>query len=403
MTDMTTNEQMRQWTGPALFSYGFRPFFLFGALWAATAMVLWILMLSGQLNLPTLFDPVSWHAHEFLFGYLGAIIAGFLLTAVPNWTGRLPVVGWSLALLFAVWGLGRIAITFSAIIPAPMPVALDLSFPLLLGAVILREIIAGKNWRNLVVLVLLAVFTLANLVFHIEAARGQYAAQGFGLRMGVGTVILMISLIGGRVVPSFTRNWMVAAGKSDLPTPPMQRFDKATMVMTVFALLLWVAMPAAPVTGAALVVIGMLHVQRLMRWKGQHTLSEPLLWILHLGYAFVPLGALLEGVAILSPDLLALGAAQHMWMAGGFAMMTLAVMARSSLGHTGQALTAGSGSVVMFMCVPASVVFRIAAGVWPDMADTLYALSAVFWIGAFAGFAGLYGASLLTPRPVRAS
>jgi uncharacterized protein involved in response to NO len=398
---MTTNEQIRKWTGPALFSYGFRPFFLFGAIWAATTMVLWIVMLSGVLSLPTRLDPVTWHAHEFLFGYLGAIIAGFLLTAVPNWTGRLPVVGWPLALLFGVWISGRIAITFSAMIPAPLSVVIDLSFTLLLGAMILREIIAGKNWRNLVVLALLAVFTLANLIFHIEAAHGDFAAQGYGLRLGVGTVIMLIALIGGRVVPSFTRNWMVAAAKEGLPTPPMQRFDKATMIVSVFALILWVVLPQAQITGAALVVTGTLHLQRLVRWQGHRTLAEPLLWVLHLGYVFVPLGALLEGAAILRPDLLALGAAQHLWMAGGFAMMTLAVMARSTLGHTGQVLTAGRGSVAMFMCVLASVVLRIAAGIWPEVADILYALSALFWTSAFAGFIALYGASLLRPKPDR--
>lgn len=400
---MTTNAQIRQWTGPALFSYGFRPFFLFGAVWAAAAMVLWIMMLSELLGLPTRLDPVSWHAHEFLFGYLGAIIAGFLLTAVPNWTGRLPVVGWPLALLFGVWVAGRIAITVSALLPGVWSAVVDLSFPLLLGAMILREIIAGRNWRNLVVLVLLAVFTVANLVFHIEAARGDYAAQGYGLRLGVGTVIMMIALIGGRVIPSFTRNWMVAAQKAGSPTPPMQRFDKATMIVTAFALLLWVFLPTAQVTGAAFIVVGGLHLQRLARWKGHRTLSEPLLWVLHLGYVFVPLGALLEGGAILRPDLLALGAAQHLWMAGGFAMMTLAVMARSTLGHTGQILTAGRGSVAMFMCVPGSVGLRLAAGIWPQAADLLYALSALFWVGAFTGFLGLYGRSLLRPKPERRS
>lgn len=398
---MTTSEQIRGWQGPALFSYGFRPFFLFGALWAALAMVIWIMTLGGWASLPSRLDPVSWHAHEFLFGYLGAIIAGFLLTSVPNWTGRLPVVGWPLAAVFVLWMLGRLCIAFSALIPAPWPATIDLLFPVVLFGMILREIIAGRNWRNLVVLVLLAVFTLANLIFHIEAARGAYAAQGYGLRLGVGTVVMMISLIGGRVVPSFTRNWLVAAGKTDLPCPPMQRFDKATLIVTAAALVLWVFLPLAAVSGAALVVAGVLHLLRLKRWSGHRTLPEPLLWVLHLGYLFVPLGALLEGFAILRPDLLVLNAAQHMWMAGGFAMMTLAVMTRATLGHTGQALTAGPGSVAMFMCILGSVAFRIAAGVWPDVSGTLYAVSALFWISAFAGFAVLHGASLLRPKPAR--
>lgn len=399
---MTTSEQSRRWTGPALFSYGFRPFFLFGALWAAVAMVLWIMALGGMISLPTRLDPVSWHAHEFLFGYLGAIIAGFLLTAVPNWTGRLPVVGWPLAFLFGVWVLGRLFMALSALIPGLVPVIVDLLFPLLLASMILREIIAGKNWRNLVVFGLLSVFLLANLIFHIEAAHDSYAAQGIGVRLGVGAVLMMIALIGGRVVPSFTRNWMVAAGKEDLPTPPMQGFDKVTLFVTALALVVWVATPLAAITGAALIVMGVLHLLRLYRWKGHRTLAEPLLWVLHLGYLFVPLGALLEGCAILWPEVLDLGAAQHLWMAGGFAMMTLAVMARATLGHTGQPLTAGHGTIMCFMSVLTSVVLRIGAGLWPDAADSFYALSALFWIIAFTAFAALYGTSLARPKPLPA-
>lgn len=172
MMAKTSAEQMRAWQGPALFSFGFRPFFLFGALWVALAMLLWLPALSGTITLPTRFDPVSWHAHEFLFGYLGAVLAGFLLTAVPNWTGRLPMVGWRLAALFALWAAGRVAVLVSGHLPSAVAPVIDLAFPLVLGGLILREIVAGRNWRNLVVLGLLAVFTLANGIFHIEALTG---------------------------------------------------------------------------------------------------------------------------------------------------------------------------------------------------------------------------------------
>lgn len=396
---MTSSEQMRLWKGPAIFSYGFRPFFLFGALWAAIAMTLWIMMISGLAHLPTRLDPVSWHAHEFLFGYLGAIIAGFLLTAVPNWTGRLPVVGWQLAGLFTVWVAGRIMIATSALFPLLLPETVDLLFPILLVIVILREIIAGKNWRNLVVLILLTVFTLANLLFHVEARRGEFAAQGLGLRMGVAATLMMISIIGGRIIPSFTRNWLVKKGKADLPAPPMQPFDKAALVVTVATLLGWIVFPTSTVVGAALIGAGVLQFARLVRWKAYHVLSEPLLWVLHLGYLFVSLGALMEGFGILFPDLFAVGAAQHLWMAGAFALMTLAVMARATLGHTGQDLSAGSGSIVMFLCIIGSVVCRVCAGHWPDLASQLYAVSAAFWISAFVGFVAIYGALLLKPKP----
>ncbi len=399
---MTSSEQMRQWRGPALFSYGFRPFFLFGSLWAAIAMVLWIMMLTDLFALPTRLDPVSWHAHEFLFGYLGAIIAGFLLTAVPNWTGRLPVVGWKLAALFGLWALGRVAIALSALLPVGISEVIDLLFPVALGALILREIIAGKNWKNLVVLVMLSVFTLANLIFHIEAAQGVFTAQGVGMRLGIASVLLMISVIGGRIVPSFTRNWMVKKGQKDLPVPPMQIFDKGTLVLTAMALGLWVLQPIALQSGIALIMLAALHLVRLKRWKGFNTVSEPLLWVLHLAYLLIPLGALVEGFAILRSDLLVPGSAQHLWMAGCFPLMTLAVMVRATLGHTGQDLLADPTSIAIFASVIAAVLARLSAGIWPDIAMSLYSLSGALWIGAFVGFCIRYGPSLLRIKDAKA-
>ena len=261
-------QQMRSWQGPALLSFGFRPFFLLGAVWAALAMLLWALALAGLLDLPTRLGLVSWHAHAFLFGYVGAIIAGFLLTAVPNWTGRLPVVGWRLGALAALWVLGRIAVLASVFLPPWVAPVVDLAFPLALGALILREIVAGRNWRNLPVLGLLAVFAGANLAFHLDALSGGYAAQGTGLRLGLASVIGMITLIGGRIVPSFTRNWLVQRGETRLPAPPMRRFDKITLLLSLPALLAWVAWPQDPVTATLLLLFAALHAVRLARWQG---------------------------------------------------------------------------------------------------------------------------------------
>jgi len=393
----STAEQMRQWQGPALFTFGFRPFFLFGALWAGLAMPLWIVVFTGALELPTRFDPVTWHAHAFLFGYLGAIIAGFLLTAVPNWTGRLPVVGWQLAGLFALWCAGRVAVLVSALLPAWGAAAVDLAFPLVLSAVLLREIVAGKNWRNLIVLALLGVFFLANLLFHVEAARGVYAAEGFGLRLGLAAGLMLISVVGGRIVPSFTRNWLVREGREERPAAPMQRFDKLVLIVSLVALLLWVVMPSQPATGIGLLLMGGLHLGRLTRWKGARTGAEPLVWVLHLAYACIPLGALWAGLSVLRPDWIAPAGAQHLWMAGALGLMTLAVMTRATLGHTGQALHAGSATLAIYLALVVSVLFRLAAGIWPEMA--LYHLSATFWTLAFVGFAAVYGPLLARRRP----
>ncbi len=347
----STTEQKRAWNGPAILTFGFRPFFFGAAVWAALAMALWVPMLSGHQVLPTAFGPVSWHAHEFLFGYLGAVVAGFLLTAVPNWTGRLPIVGWRLGWLAALWLAGRVAVAVSGGLPAGLVAAVDLAFPVILALAIGREIVAGRNWRNLVVLGMLGAFLVGNALFHCEAVRGEYAAQGYGLRLGLGAGIMMIAVIGGRVVPSFTRNWLVKRRSETLPVPPMQRFDKATLVALLVALVLWVAQPLSVATGVALALAGGLNAMRLARWEGHRTLAEPLVTVLHAGYAFVPLGALALSAEILAPGSFGMAGAQHLWMAGAIGLMTLAVMTRATLGHTGQALTAGAGTVAIYMAL----------------------------------------------------
>ncbi|MBZ0127853.1 MAG: NnrS family protein [Rhodobacteraceae bacterium] len=395
----TTAEQMRAWTGPAIFTYGFRPFFFSAGFWAALAMIVWIAMLSGHDVLPSAFDPVSWHAHEFLFGYLGAVVAGFMLTAVPNWTGRLPIVGWPLAALFALWVAGRLVVAVSGVLPPLLVAVIDLSFPVMLAAAMMREIVAGRNWNNLMIVGLLASFIIANGLFHWDAARGGVAASGAGLRLGLATGLMLIAVIGGRIVPSFTRNWLVKRGDKVLPTPPMQRFDKVALLTLLGALLAWVIWPLHLITGALLVIAGGMHLMRLARWAGLRTGAEPLVWVLHLAYLFLPVGALVQGMAILAPDLITTAAAQHLWMAGTLGLMTLAVMTRATLGHTGGALSAGAGTAALYLLLVAAVLARVAAGIRPDWAGELHILSAACWIGAFGGFALLYGGRLLRVRP----
>ena len=391
----TTTEQMRAWNGPAILTFGFRPFFFGAAVWAVLAMALWVPMLSGHLMLPTAFDPVSWHAHEFLFGYLGAVVAGFLLTAVPNWTGRLPIVGWRLGMLAGLWLVGRVAVAVSAGLPDVLVAMADLAFPVVFAFLIAREIVAGKNWRNLVVLAMLGLFILGNAFFHWEAANGGYAAQGYGLRLGLGAGIMMIAVIGGRVVPSFTRNWLVKRRSRALPAAPMQPFDKAALVLLARALVLWVAWPLGALTGVALALVGVLHAVRLARWAGHRTFAEPLVMVLHAGYAFVPLGALALAAEILAPGSFGMAGAQHFWMAGAIGLMTLAVMTRATLGHTGQELRAGAGTVTIYLALILSVIARVAGGVWPEFSGLLNTVAGLFWILAFGGFAVLYGALLL--------
>lgn len=383
----------RNFRGPALLSYGFRPFFLFGAVWAAAAMALWPAMLAGSLPLPMAFDPVRWHAHELIYGYVPAIVAGFLLTAIPNWTGRLPVVGTRLLALFALWAAGRAAVMFSAFIGAAIAAAVDLLFLAALGATVAREIIAGRNTRNLKVLAVLAVLLAGNAFSHVEFVFALHSDHG--LRIGLAAILMLIMLIGGRIIPSFTRNWLIRQRPGRLPQP-FGRFDLITLAIAGSALGFWIANPEATFTAAAALAAAAAQFWRLSRWAGERTAAEPLVLILHAGYSFIPAGFGLLGLSILRPDILPASAAIHAWTAGAIGTMTLAVMTRASLGHTGRPLTATRAIQAIYIAVIFSAVARLAAG-FGTMRDPLLHLSAAAWVLAFAGFAIVF-APLLAAR-----
>lgn len=388
--------RVRSWTGPAILSYGYRPFFLLAGVWAALAMGAWVAMLAGLNPIATHFAPVDWHAHEMLFGFLGAVLAGFLLTAVPNWTGRMPIIGWPLSALVSLWVVGRIAIAVSNGLPAVMVAVLDLSFLTALAAVIGREILSGQNWRNLPLLMMLILFIVANGLFHFELARGGYAAGGYGFRTGLAVAVMLVTLIGGRIVPSFTRNWLAKRKSDHLPTP-FGMFDRIVMVATLVALIAWVVLPWHSVT-AFLCAIGCIgNLIRLGRWSGLRTGAEPLLWILHIGYLFVPLGFLAVALSLLGNGISPAIGAQHVWMAGAVGIMPLAMMTRASLGHSGRPLTATRTITAVYYLVIASVVLRFIAsfGAAPDW---VLDLSTTGWIAGFAGFSIVYWPILTKPR-----
>jgi uncharacterized protein involved in response to NO len=386
-------QRRREYAGPALFSYGFRPFFLAAGLWAAFGILLWLPQYFGAFTLPTHFDALDWHIHEMLYGYVAATIAGFLLTAIPNWTGRLPVSGGPLAALALLWLAGRIAILFSADIGGTLAAAIDVAFLVTLAAVTGREIVSGKNWRNLRVLIVLGVLILGNVVFHIEVLRS--GAADYGIRIGIGAVILLISLIGGRIVPSFTNNWIKRHNPGRLPIP-FSRYDMLTLGVSALALLAWVAAPVYRPTGAALAVAGILQFVRLARWAGDRTFADRLVLVLHLGYFFIPLGFLLIGASIwfatVPPS-----AGIHAWTAGAFGMMTLAVMTRATLGHTGHALQAGAGTQAIYALVFVGALLRIVAACIGS--SVLLNAAGAAWIAGFVGFAALYGPLLALRKP----
>lgn len=385
--------RLRAYAGPALLSYGFRPFFLLGSLYAALSVLLWLPIYAGELDAHSAFVPVDWHIHEMLFGYLPAIVTGFLLTAIPNWTGRLPVQGLPLLALVVLWLAGRAAVFFSADIAWQAAALIDGSFLLAVCAAAAREIVAGRNWRNLNVLLPLAVLAGANGAFHIEAH--LHGTSDVSRRLGMAAAIMLISLIGGRIIPSFTRNWLVRENPGRLPAP-FDRFDIASLVISVMALGAWTFAPDHGASGTLMAVAAVCQAWRLSRWAGDRTLGDPLVLILHLAYAFVPVGLAFVSASIFYPAIVPAAAGLHALGTGAVGAMTLAVMTRATLGHTGQELKAGKGALFIFVSVLLAGSLRILAAFVPF--DVAIDMAGTAWVAAFAGFSLIYGTALMRPK-----
>lgn len=383
----------RNFAGWQLFANSFRPFFLLAAIQAALSILAWLPMFYGELSVSSAFAPRDWHIHEMLYGFLPAVITGFLFTAIPNWTGRLPIRGRPLAALLAIWLAGRIVVTVSANTGWAFALLVDAAFLALVVAAAAREIIAGGNWRNLPVVGLVFTLLAGNVAFHVETH--YEGAADVSIRVGIGVVILLIALIGGRIIPSFTRNWLVKFNPGRLPVP-FGRFDGAVIGCSALALVSWIAAPLNMITGIAMAMVGVLHLVRLARWAGDRTLRERLLVILHVGYVFVPLGFVLNALSAF--DVLPPSAGIHAWTAGAAGTMTLAVMTRASLGHTGQALTASPAIQGIYAAVIIAALARVAAVLLPAHSDVLLHIAACGWIVAFLGFAIAFGPLLAGSR-----
>ena len=381
------------YTGPALFNYGFRPFFLAAGLFAVLIVPLWMLVWSGSITLNSPFLPMDWHIHEMLFGYISAVIAGFLFTAIPNWTGRMPTRGWPLMVLAALWLAGRLAVAGVFGQGPILVMAVDCAFMAAIGAMVVAEIVAGRNWGNLKVVAPVLLYLAANITFHLEAmTRGS---ADFGRRLGFAMVALLILLIGGRIIPSFTRNWLVKRSPTPGPLPvPFGRLDAVSLGFTLAALLLWVALPEAPLTGIGLMLAGLAQLTRLLRWRGWRIAASPFLLMLHVAFGFIPVGLFAVGLAALG--ILPVAVGLHLLGIGGFGAMTLAVMMRASLGHTGRGLEVGPMLVAAFACLILAALVRVVApssiGLW---------IAAALWTLGFAVFLWNFAPILTRPSVAR--
>ncbi len=390
--------RLRDYRGPALLSYGFRPFFLLGAVYAGLAILAWLPLFNGELALSTAFGPIDWHVHEMLYGYLPAVVTGFLLTAIPNWTGRLPIQGTPLLVLVVVWLAGRVAVTFSAEIDWLLAAIIDVSFLILVIAAAAREIVVGKNWRNLRVIAMVTLLLAGNIAFHLEAHLNGSAE--YGARIGIAAIVLLLAVIGGRIIPSFTRNWLARENPGRLPAP-FARFDVAVILFSAATLALWTVQPVGRITAAALAATGAMHIVRLARWAGDRTWRDRLVLVLHVGYAFVPLGFLLAGAAALA--MVPADTGTHAWTVGAAGTLTLAVMTRASLGHTGNALVASAVTQAIYAVVVIAALARICSSLEPAWSVLLLHVSAFAWVAAFFGFALSYGPLLVSAQRGKAS
>lgn len=382
-----------------MLSQGFRPFFLFAGIWAPVSMALFVAMFEGHFSLPTAFDAVAWHYHEILFGYVAAVIAGFALTAIPNWTGRLPLHGAPLLVLVLFWLAGRVAMATSALIGLWPTAVIDLLFLAVLAAVILREIAAGRNWRNLPLVLAVTFFLLCNVLVHAEAL-GLIDSAGRVQKFSIVVVIMLISLIGGRIIPSFSRNWLVKQGAAQLPAP-FGGFDRLTLAVTLIALAVWAAAPLGAATGGLAGLAAVLNLVRLARWQGLATRAEPLLWVMHLGYLWIPVGLVAVALGSWFPGM-AQSVAVHAFTVGAIGTMTLAVMSRATLGHTGQPLDAGTGLTLVYVLVTAAALLRVSASLWEGLFLPLVTAATIAWIAAFLFFLGVCGVLLMRRHNLRA-
>jgi uncharacterized protein involved in response to NO len=297
--------------------------------------------------------------------------------------------------MFGLWLGGRLAVATSAVIGPVSALLVDVGFLATMAALALREIVVGRNGRNLPIAALLGLLAVANLLVHLGPSAGL-ESEALGLRLAIAIVLTLIGLVGGRVVPSFTRNWLAKRGGEALPAA-FGRYDRLALLVLIAALLAWTVWPQAPASGVVLLLAALLHAIRLGRWRGWRTGAAPLVWILHLGYGWLPLGLALVGWAILDPDLPL--AAHHALTAGAAGTMTVAVMTRAALRDTGRAPRAGPATVVIYVSVIGGALLRVATPALPVDPGISLALAALLWGGGFVLFALAYGPMLCGAKP----
>lgn len=376
----------------ALFKLGFRPFFLFGPLFSIGALGYFILWMSGTISIwPSAWDALTWHRHEMLFGYAGAIIAGFLLTAVPNWTGHPTLKGTPLAACVGLWVAGRMAVFFSSYMPSMLVAIIDGSFFLACAAGIAPALMKSKNRRNYFFIALLLGLSVANLLTHTYGDSSTEWAT-LGIRIALAIIIMIMLILGGRVIPFFTERPLHL---SILRNP---RLEKAALGTSAVALIADIAGFAPMLAGTACLIAAVMNGWRVSGWKSLRTVRVPLLWVLHLGYGWLIVGFALKGLGLLGLGVPA-PIATHAFTAGGIGVLTLGMMARVSLGHSGRPLMVGNAMVLAFAAINLGAFCRVFGGwLFPALTMRFLEMSSALWLLAFGIYMVIYTPILLRPR-----
>jgi uncharacterized protein involved in response to NO len=388
-------------------SYGFRVFFLFAGVYAIAAIGAWLVWLGLQTAGAAVSaqsfagDPQVWHGHEMIFGYAVAALAGFMLTALPSWTGARPVTDLPLAALAAVWLSGRLALWFSAFVPALLVAVIDLAFLPLFAAFVARSLMLKPAPRNLVFLALLGLLFAANLAVHLEWLGQADNGAAWGLGLGIVTLGLMVAIIGGRIVPAFTRNALMRAGESERLPRSLAPIEAVSLIGSAGVVLCYLADAPDWLTGTVAAVAALAHLARLGLWRSGATLGEPIVWSLHLAYLWLPIGyAAIAAARLLDafPEAFAL----HALGVGAIGGMTLAVMTRAALGHTGRPLAVTWPIALSYVLVTLAALVRVFAPVvFSVFFLELILVAGVLWMIGFGVFVVAYW-PILTGPPLSA-
>lgn len=392
------------------FSHAFRPFFLGAGIYAALAMAAWLAWIGIHAVGATpaamsVAEPLHlWHAHEMVFGYGAAAVSGFLLTAIPNWTGASHSRGIGLGIMFALWCAGRIAMWSTAFLPVALPAILDLAFLPVLAFAAGRQLAVQPALRNVIFFSLILALVCGNLLFHLERLGMIDDGMRRGVLLGLGTLVVMIVVIGGRVIPAFTTTALRRQGVDEARLPIHREWvNKASLILSAITLVLLVLNAGDPLVGALALCAALANVIRLAGWRGPATLGDPIVWVLHLGYLWIVVGfALLAASRLLEwgGDVSAL----HAFATGAVGTMTLAIMSRASLGHTGRAIIAPRPIALAYVLVSLAALLRsFGPYVLPQFYNEVMLAAGIAWIAAFTLFSIVFTPILLGPRVSRGS